>query len=318
MMKLRFASPDHLIDINRIDGLDDDRGAATASCGSARSSGTTSSPRPTLISARYPTIAAAAPQIADPLVRNLGHDRRLARPRRPRRRPRLGDAGARRERRAEERERRARGADRRVPGRHVHHLDRSRTRSSPRSACRARAHAPAAPTSSSSARSATTRPWPSRSRLALSNGSIGTRGHRAHRRSGSRTSRRPPPRPPLVGAGARATSAFAEAGRLAAAASSPVDRRPRDRGVQAPHGRGVRAARPRQRARDGRRGLTRGGDRTMEITVNVNGTERAADVETALAARSPDPRGASSSPAPTSAATRPAAARARSCWTACR
>ena len=45
---------------------------ATANCTSVHSSATTSSSAPTLLRDRYPMISAAAPQIADPLVRNLG------------------------------------------------------------------------------------------------------------------------------------------------------------------------------------------------------------------------------------------------------
>ena len=71
MMKLRFAAPAHLIDINRIEGLDAIEetdgelhiGALVRHNQLAGSS---------LISEKYPMIAAAAPQIADPLVRNLG------------------------------------------------------------------------------------------------------------------------------------------------------------------------------------------------------------------------------------------------------
>ncbi len=83
LMKLRFAAPAHLIDVNRIPGLDgiEERDGAPADR-RARA------PQPArgrsdVIAARYPTIAAAAPQIADPLVRNLGHDRRIAHPCRP-------------------------------------------------------------------------------------------------------------------------------------------------------------------------------------------------------------------------------------------
>ena len=71
MMKLRFAAPSHLIDINRIEGLDaieevDDElhiGALVRHNDLVCSE---------LINSKYPMIADAAPQIADPLVRNLG------------------------------------------------------------------------------------------------------------------------------------------------------------------------------------------------------------------------------------------------------
>ncbi len=71
MMKLRFASPGHLIDVNRIAGLDgiEERDGALRIGALTRHSQLGSSE---VIAARYPTIAAAAPQIADPLVRNLG------------------------------------------------------------------------------------------------------------------------------------------------------------------------------------------------------------------------------------------------------
>ena len=71
MMKLRFASPAHLVDINRVAGLDaiEERdgelhiGALVRHNELARSD---------LLRESYPMISAAAPQIADPIVRNLG------------------------------------------------------------------------------------------------------------------------------------------------------------------------------------------------------------------------------------------------------
>ena len=71
LLKLRFASPSKLVDINRVPGLDTleengDRlriGALVRHADLERSS---------LLAERYPTMAAAAPLIADPLVRNLG------------------------------------------------------------------------------------------------------------------------------------------------------------------------------------------------------------------------------------------------------
>jgi aerobic carbon-monoxide dehydrogenase medium subunit len=71
MMKLRFASPGHLIDVNHVGGLD----------GISESDGTlrigalvrhNALAANDIVKARYPTIATAAPMIADPLVRNLG------------------------------------------------------------------------------------------------------------------------------------------------------------------------------------------------------------------------------------------------------
>ncbi len=71
MMKLRFASPAHLIDINRLSGLDgiEERDRILRIGALVRHNHLAASE---VISARYPTIAVAAPQIADPLVRNLG------------------------------------------------------------------------------------------------------------------------------------------------------------------------------------------------------------------------------------------------------
>lgn len=71
VLKLRFAAPAHLVDINRIPGLGDLAEAegslrigALVRHNEMASSG--------IVSGGYPLLAAAAPQIADPLVRNLG------------------------------------------------------------------------------------------------------------------------------------------------------------------------------------------------------------------------------------------------------
>jgi carbon-monoxide dehydrogenase medium subunit len=71
VMKLRFASPGHLIDLNRIEGLDGiaERDGSLRIGALVRHNDLAASD---VITARYPTIAAAAPQIADPIVRNLG------------------------------------------------------------------------------------------------------------------------------------------------------------------------------------------------------------------------------------------------------
>jgi carbon-monoxide dehydrogenase medium subunit len=71
MMKLRFASPSHLIDVNRVAGLDgiEERDGSLRIGALVRHNALAASD---VIGARYPTIAVAAPQIADPLVRNLG------------------------------------------------------------------------------------------------------------------------------------------------------------------------------------------------------------------------------------------------------
>jgi len=71
IMKLRFAAPAHLIDVNRIEGLDgiEERDGSLRIEALVRHNHLAASD---VIQARYPTIAAAAPQIADPIVRNLG------------------------------------------------------------------------------------------------------------------------------------------------------------------------------------------------------------------------------------------------------
>jgi carbon-monoxide dehydrogenase medium subunit len=71
LMKLRFAAPGHLIDINRVAGLDriEERDGSLQVGALVRHNALAASE---VIEARYPTIAAAAPMIADPLVRNLG------------------------------------------------------------------------------------------------------------------------------------------------------------------------------------------------------------------------------------------------------
>ena len=71
LMKLRFASPGHLVDVNRVAGLDaiEERDGRLRLGALVRHNQLAGSD---VITSRYPTIAAAAPQIADPLVRNLG------------------------------------------------------------------------------------------------------------------------------------------------------------------------------------------------------------------------------------------------------
>jgi carbon-monoxide dehydrogenase medium subunit len=71
LLKFRFAAPAHLVDVNRVPGLDgiSEEGGFLGIGALVRHNQMTESD---LISARYPTLAAAAPQIADPIVRNLG------------------------------------------------------------------------------------------------------------------------------------------------------------------------------------------------------------------------------------------------------
>jgi aerobic carbon-monoxide dehydrogenase medium subunit len=70
LMKLRFAYPAHLVDVNRIAGLDgiEERDGTLSIGALVRHNALAASE----VIARHPTIATAAPQIADPLVRNLG------------------------------------------------------------------------------------------------------------------------------------------------------------------------------------------------------------------------------------------------------
>ena len=71
VMKLRLAAPSHIVDINRLPGLDgiaeDDQGLAVG--GLVRHKALE---RSELLRARYPAMATAAPLISDPIVRNLG------------------------------------------------------------------------------------------------------------------------------------------------------------------------------------------------------------------------------------------------------
>jgi carbon-monoxide dehydrogenase medium subunit len=71
VLKLRFAAPANLVDINRIPGLgdlDEAEGALRVGALVRHNQVATSE----TVGSGYPLLAAAAPQIADPLVRNLG------------------------------------------------------------------------------------------------------------------------------------------------------------------------------------------------------------------------------------------------------
>jgi len=70
LMKLRFAAPDYIIDINRIPDLGSMHENGSLSVGALVR--THDIERSELIKGRYPATAAAAPLISDPLVRNLG------------------------------------------------------------------------------------------------------------------------------------------------------------------------------------------------------------------------------------------------------
>jgi carbon-monoxide dehydrogenase medium subunit len=71
LMKLRFAAPARLIDVNRISGLDgmEEKDGFLRIGALVRHNQLASSD---VIEERFPTIAAAAPMISDPIVRNLG------------------------------------------------------------------------------------------------------------------------------------------------------------------------------------------------------------------------------------------------------
>lgn len=72
LMKLRFASPAIIIDINRVPGLDqlEEDGRGGLRVGALVRNRTLE--RSELLVSRYPTMAEAAPQISDPIVRNQG------------------------------------------------------------------------------------------------------------------------------------------------------------------------------------------------------------------------------------------------------
>ena len=93
LMKLRFAAPEAIVDLNRIPGSRRARARRTGRCGSARSFATRPASGRSSSASRYRALGDAAPQISDPLVRNRGTVVRLARPRRPPGRLGIGDAG---------------------------------------------------------------------------------------------------------------------------------------------------------------------------------------------------------------------------------
>jgi carbon-monoxide dehydrogenase medium subunit len=71
LMKLRFAAPRAVVDINRVPDLDflSDKGGSLRIGPLVRHK---TCERSTLLRDRYPTLGDAAPQISDPIVRNLG------------------------------------------------------------------------------------------------------------------------------------------------------------------------------------------------------------------------------------------------------
>jgi len=72
MMKLRFASPAMLVDINNIPGLDYIRADSDGTLRIGALARHADLERSSLIAATQPTLAAAAPLVADPIVRSRG------------------------------------------------------------------------------------------------------------------------------------------------------------------------------------------------------------------------------------------------------
>ena len=72
MLKLRFATPELLVDINNLPGLADHRVEQDGTIRVGALCRHADLERSTILSAKQPTMAAAAPLIADPIVRNRG------------------------------------------------------------------------------------------------------------------------------------------------------------------------------------------------------------------------------------------------------
>jgi aerobic carbon-monoxide dehydrogenase medium subunit len=72
LLKLRFASPELLVDINRIPGLDYHRADADGTLHIGALCRHVDLERSSLLTEQQPTMTAAAPLIADPIVRNRG------------------------------------------------------------------------------------------------------------------------------------------------------------------------------------------------------------------------------------------------------
>lgn len=71
VMKLRFSAPSHLVDVNRLPGLDRiDADDGTLRIGALVRHGQMAGSE--VVEARHPLLSSTAPQISDPLVRNLG------------------------------------------------------------------------------------------------------------------------------------------------------------------------------------------------------------------------------------------------------
>src|ERR1035438_7352917 len=72
LMKLRFASPDLIVDINNLPGLDYHRADPDGTIRIGALCRHADLERSALLTSKQPTMAAAAPLIADPIVRNRG------------------------------------------------------------------------------------------------------------------------------------------------------------------------------------------------------------------------------------------------------
>ncbi len=72
LIKLRFASPELLVDINNLPGLDYHRADPDGTIRIGALCRHATLERSSLLAASQPTMAAAAPLIADPIVRNRG------------------------------------------------------------------------------------------------------------------------------------------------------------------------------------------------------------------------------------------------------
>src|SRR5260370_19624681 len=72
LMKLRFATPELLVDISNIEGLDHHRQAPDGTMHIGALCRHADLEHSELLKAKQPTMAAAAPLIADPIVRNRG------------------------------------------------------------------------------------------------------------------------------------------------------------------------------------------------------------------------------------------------------
>ena len=278
MMKLRFAAPAHLVDINRVEGLDgiEERDGELHIGALVRHNQLVAS---TLLRDRYPMIAAAAPQIADPLVRNLGTIGGSLAHCDP-----SGDLGAVMLAANGRVVLKSKTGEREVP---VIEFLASTFQSSIEPNEILTSVRVTSPTGSDGGtylklerKVGDYATVAVATRLLMTDGSIGSAG--IGLTSVGLTNIKATAAEDALAGQAPSQDLFAEAGRLAAAASSPVSDVRGQRDVQAPHGRGVRPPRPDPRRRDGRRRLIPPADErttAMEVTITVNGTAHTMDIE---------------------------------------